>query len=399
MQETKILAAICRSRRTYERIFQHIEPQTLGASADVICSAIRDYYEKDPQAALVDTEILYKRIIRTIPNPKHHEVFEEMLLKTIPSIDISLINIEREVIDQKIEVAGWDLAAALGNGNTKKIEKALREYERLLELDSLDEPKESYEGMTVKDLLSDKLSRENLIGIAPKELNEKLNGGVLRGNSIIYFSRPELGKTLFAVNCIRGFLHQKLRVLYVGNEDPLAQVLVRVMSSVTGLNRDQLEADPEGAQELLNKSGYDGLVMKELCPGTIPEIRALVREIEPDVLIVDQMRNIAVKADNRVGTLEKAAQEIRNIGKEFNCVTVMLTQAGSTAEDKLYLDMNDIDGSKTGIPAAADVLIGAGADHNFQKANLRMFTLCKNKVSANHSSFQVQIQPMISRIV
>lgn len=398
MQEAKILSAMFDSRSAYDRISAHITPKDLGPQAEIICKQLKLYYEADPQATSADYEIILERIKRSLQNPKHHEMFEELLRNRLPHIDVSSINVAKEIVDRKKYTIGLDLAKALAVNDVAAIQGAMQQYSEIASQTALEEASEEFSGMPVAELIEGKLSRKNLIRVAPKQLNDRLDGGVLRGNSIIYFARPESGKTLFAVNSIRGFLHQGLKVLYVGNEDPLAQVLIRVISSVTGMTKAQIQSDPVKAQEILDRNHYNKLFMKELTPGTIPEIRELVKELDPDVLIVDQVRNLLVKADSRVTTLEKAAAEVRQIGKEFDCVTVMLTQAGGSAEGKLYLDMNDVDNSKTGIPAAADILIGAGSDKNFEEHDMRMFTLCKNKLG-QHGSFEVTLQPMVSRIV
>ena len=138
----------------------------------------------------------------------------------------------------------------------------------------------------------------------------------------------------------------------------------------------------------------------DLVPSTLGEIDRLARLYEPQVLIIDQLRNVTIpgKADNYTQTLDKVAQGIRNIGKSHNIITIGTTQAGDSAERKLVLDMSDIDSSKTGIPAAADLLIGIGNTDTLERAGQRMLSICKNKITGVKDAFTVGLDTARSKM-
>lgn len=206
------------------------------------------------------------------------------------------------------------------------------------------------------------------------------------------------GKTAAVITMIEGFLLQDLKVLYLGNEDMLAHIAMRVATCITRMTKDQIAKDPEQAQERLARAHHDKLILRELLPGTIEEIDQLAGEFKPSVIIIDQLRNLKGSGENAVANHEEAAKGVRNIGKKHKAVTISVTQAWGQAEGQLILTMNDIDSSKTGIPGAADVILGIGVNEQYEAAGLRKFTLCKNKLGGVHEDFDVHMNHQLSRM-
>ena len=61
--------------------------------------------------------------------------------------------------------------------------------------------------------------------------------------------------------------------------------------------------------------------------------------------------------------------------------------------------MGDVYFSNVAIQGAVDVMIGLGMNDEYDRANRRMISLAKNKLSGNHEPFPVIIQPELSRIL
>lgn len=156
--------------------------------------------------------------------------------------------------------------------------------------------------------------------------------------------------------------------------------------------------DKDKAMALAEERGYGRCAFVGLSPGNLYEVEALVRRHEPNVVIVDQMRNIRAKTENRTQQLEVVAQELRNIARRHNCVMVSMTQVGDSGRNKLELNDGDIDGSNTGIPGACDVIVMIGSNEDFELRDLRRLTLAKNKRGGDHSSFTVSVDRRLSRV-
>jgi len=395
--QTKILAAMCQSRDAFDLVYPHVGERELGAQGSIITKHIGEFYDRDPDADSVDFELLGNSLKRTLSNPKHELIFER-ILTTIQGTEVSEANVVNDVLAAKLQAVGMDLSAALATNDEKRVKGLLDEYAEIQDATSITDDTASFNNITVKELFEEHLNDEQLVKILPKAINDRLNGGLLRGQHMVIFARPELGKTALAVTIIRGCLLQDLRVLYISNEDLPATLAQRTMSCLTGLTENQLRADPDGAQAKLEKHHWDNLFIEELTPGTVREIRNLVAKLKPDVLIVDQLRNVATGDEGKTVQLEEAAKGVRNIAKIHKCVAVSITQAWGEAENKLTLNSNDIDGSKTGIPGACEVLIGMGADSNYKLASMRRLSLCKNKRGGGHGTVDTNINDFLSRI-
>lgn len=225
-------------------------------------------------------------------------------------------------------------------------------------------------------------------------MNDKANN--FRVNNGMYVHN--CGKSATCVNMSCGFAIQKFRVLYLINEDREEDILLRHIYNLSNMSKYDVMNDPDKADTLARQRGLNQITVISLAPGTPKQIEELIDEHEPDCVIVDQLRNLKMRADNRVNQLEAAATACRTIAKKKNVLMISVTQAGDSADNKAVLEMGDIDYSNTGIPAQADLLIGIGMDATLEAEQRRMFSICKNKLSGNHSHFPVNIVPQLSRI-
>lgn len=253
-------------------------------------------------------------------------------------------------------------------------------------------------GASVGELVRTNFADGQLIQVWPKALNDRLDGGVLRGHHIIAFAVPEAGKTLFALNAMYGFLRQGLTVLYCGNEDPVEDIVLRAVTRITERTKFEVMQDPDGAEELARSRGYDNLILASLTPGSPREIDELTVEYEPDVVIVDQIRNLYTGSEDEVQQMDRAVKAMRRIAKRRKVVMLSITQAADSASGKSVLEMNDVYFSNTAAAAQADVMVGIGGTYEDFQYNRRVLSLPKNKRSGNHSYFPVQIDTTLNKI-
>lgn len=393
--ERKVLAASLKSREAFDSIKDHVRENTFTEQASVIWKAITAFYSRDGAARSCDGEVVSREVSRSVSSPKHRETFEG-ILKDLQELEVSPANIAHDFLAVKREAAGAKLAAALVmNKDPSEVRPLLQEYEKCTTPDiRTTDAAEVLQGLPLAEITKT-YSEGELIKLLPDALNRRLDGGLLRGHHVVVFARPEMGKTLFLVNAVAGFLIQGLVVLYVGNEDPLQDIVLRVVSRLSGRNKFDVLAEPQEAEARARENGYDNLILAGLTPGTPREIEALVEKFKPDVVLIDQLRNITipVKDGNRVVQLEQAATAARNIAKRFNVLVVSVTQAGDSASGKAVLDMGDVDSSNTGIPAQADVMVGIGATQEDQQSGRRVLSLPKNKRSGKHEFFPVKVDP------
>ena len=185
----------------------------------------------------------------------------------------------------------------------------------------------------------------------------------------------------------------------MGRQDYYKAIIMRFVTNLTGWAKDKVEADPDAAIALAKRRGYDNAVFAGVTGGSMEDIKALIVKHEPDVLIVDQIRNLTTTAENRTQQLESVARGMRNFAREFDLVAVSVTQGADSARDKLRLDMGDVDGRNVGIPGAADVMIMMGNNPDYDANDRRYLGLAKNKIGGLHEYWPVNISRHLSRIV
>lgn len=397
--ERNLIAAAIDSRKAFEALAPLLDTETdLTEQSRIIWEHVGAYYERDPEAKSADASLITASVERALSNAKHRTMFRA-LIEDLSQSDVSPENVVADYVAHKTNIAGNKLASALAAGKAPNdVEPLIEEYQKWAGATPEGPERELFAGVSISSLVRSVHGEGARIRVAPDSLNERIGGGLLRGHHLIVFARPEAGKTLMLVNMVAGFLRQGLRVLYVGNEDPLTDVALRVVSRVTGLTRYEIIDNPDEADQLAREQGYDNLVLAGLSPGTPREIVGLVKEFRPDVLVLDQVRNLNMKEENYTVKLEKACTFARQLGRKYKMLVISATQAGDSADKKAVLEMGDVDFSNTGVQSTADVMVGIGLTPEDDAANRRVLSLPKNKPGANHSFFPVTIDPALSKM-
>lgn len=400
MDQRKIIAAMLKSRQSWELLKDRLDEKELSPEAQTLLRIGGEYYTADPEAKSCDLEIVKNRLERQIQSNKLVDVLKG-ILDSLP--DVSAVNLTAELLELKRHTIGLKLSSALAAGKSgSDVQELIDAWQSMVGVgDALTSAEEEsvITGVPVETLFATAFNKDNLIKVYPKTLNDRLDGGVLPGTHILVFANTEMGKTLVAVNMVAGFLHQKLPTLYVGNEDPAENILLRLGTRLSGMNKYEIRDNPKRAQELIDARSAGLFTIAPLAPGTFAEISQLVRKYNPKVVVLDQLRNLDVKSENRTQALERAATEARNLAKRFGLVVVSITQAGDSASGKAALGTGDVDSSNVGIPGQMDVMIGVGATEEMLRNNTRMLSFPKNKVSGNHNPITVTVDPQLSKVI
>ena len=399
MHDSKILAAAIASRDAYERVARYLSDKDLTPQVAQWWRLVTQWYKADPKALAIDLEILKAKGKRQLPE-KHIDMLLGVL-NQLPESP-SPANVAQEVLELKrynleMEVAGM----IAGREDHRKVQEKVNQLQALYASSTLRESKIVVAGSL--DELDSLYSRENLIQLAPAILTDRTDGGAVRGDHILVFGRPEVGKSLFAINMVAGFLKQGLRILYIGNEDRIEKIQYRLRSNLSNMSRAVIEKHgAEGVKEAnrrAKKYGMDDrIVLVHLHPGSIAEIDELLDEHKPDVLVLDQIRNIGGGAE-LTARLNQIAIEVRSLLGRYNVLGLSVTQANAPeGAPKLWLGDRDIDSSKTGLPAQIDLMLGVGATEEMLITGERAISIGKNKLSGNHEGFMVHFDYFRSKV-
>lgn len=390
MDEALIVASILSDRKYYDEAMRiGLDSGDFSEIASGVLKAVMDQYRRDPALLRGDNSLLLAQVERKYG--KKSELTRAIIefIQSLPP-NTSGVNILDEYRLVRLRRVSTELATLLAMGkHGDETDKVLEQY-----LSMRDESGgQGRKWRLGADDFTD-ASGERLF-LAPRVLNEFIGGGVLRGHNITVYGRPESGKSMFSLNQAAAALRQGRRVLYVANEEPARDITTRLLARLTNTTIDKLRR-PETMAEAIERAApaYNNWCLLHRAGAGLADVRAAARDTNPDWIIVDQLKNLRAKDDNRALQLDSLARGVRELGGEFDAATLSVTQAGESAEGKKVLRMNDIEWSNTGIPGAADLLIGIGVDAELDTQGKRMLSLPKNKINGKHGHLPVFVDPM-----
>ena len=227
-------------------------------------------------------------------------------------------------------------------------------------------------------------------------------GGIGGGNLMIACARPETGKTAFWVSVCtapNGFAEQGAKIHAFINEEPAIRTQMRAISCYTGMTRDEIIED----KEMANKSWSeikDNISMFDTVDWSMEDIDAHCEKHKPDIIVIDQLDKVNVTG-TYARTDEKLRQiytSVREIAKRRDCAVIAISQASADAHNRNSISFDQMENSKTGKAAEADLIIGIGRNANSDLEN-KIRTLCvsKNKINGYHGEPVCTIRRGISR--
>jgi archaellum biogenesis ATPase FlaH len=208
------------------------------------------------------------------------------------------------------------------------------------------------------------------IGTGWKSLDDKLFGGMNRGELNIFAAASGGGKSLFLANLGCNWALQGLNVIYLTFELSEELVGMRVDSMMTGVpSREVFKSidDVEMKVKILGKkSGH--FQIKYMPSGkTANDIRSYLKEYEikmghkVDVLLVDYLDllmpiSIKISPENLFIKDKYVSEELRNLAMEKQCIFVTASQLNRSAVEEVEFDHSHISGGLSKIQTADNVI-------------------------------------------
>lgn len=384
MSEVKLLAAMMDSRTAYSRVAPFMDKSDFSPPGQFWWGMLKEWYDADRNAGRVDVESLADRAGTRCSGKQLDAVAGFLSDIRAVSGSVSSANAAQTALELKRHNVGMELAAAIASGDTKKQDRLVRLFAELRAATELQGRTKavSYEWAPPIDEIDQLVGDENRVPLAPSRLNTRIDGGALPGTHILLFARPEMGKSTFCVNfAVRLALKDK-RVLYISNEDAVAKLKQRARARGTGMTvRESTGERRVEAIRLYRDAGLDDrLAFLKLTHAGVEALRQPIEEFEPDVLILDQIRNMTGSSEGQVQRLDENGQLFRELLLEYDLIGLSVAQA--SAGSGKWLSMEDLDSSKTGLPGSADLMLGMGADDDMIARGQRALSICKNKLSS-----------------
>jgi hypothetical protein len=341
---------------------------------------LRAFFEHlNPQ---IDTPEIYRHLFQQIENTSIDNA--ELLT------DILKTNVERHLMTQIGRVA-TDVVNYTRNTGAEEVYSLLEEYEAItgnirdaeLEAINMDfdelffEP--DNEGLEWRlPFLQDRLGH----------LKPAILGHI--------FARPDGGKTslaLFELVKMSRQCPEDRPPLYLSNEEAIKRINRRAWSASMGWSQSQIVEDEEKAKEAWLKWHGDRI---RFFGGVnhLSQVERYLKALYPRVVIIDQgpKLNVSNRRLEGVARLQYLYNRYRDMAGEYDCSIITLGQADNAAENKKYLNLNNMDSSKVAIPGELDFCLGIGRVNDPGYENVRYLNVCKNKLTGLYGSDQVTFE-------
>jgi len=227
-------------------------------------------------------------------------------------------------------------------------------------------------------------------------------GGIGGGNLMIAFARPETGKTAFWVSLCagpEGFAEQGAKVHAFINEEPAIRTQMRAISCYTGMTREEIIQEKDIAKRVWAEI-KNNIRMFDTVDWSMEDIDSHCEKHKPDIIVIDQLDKVNVtgtfaRTDEK---LRKIYTNVREIAKRRNCAVIAISQASADAHNRDSISFDQMENSKTGKAAEADLIIGIGRNANKDTENkVRILCVSKNKINGYHGEPPCTIRRSISR--
>jgi len=360
-------------------------------------------YERD----ITDVELSLYVLVNC--QEKDREVLKD-LLTSLRAVDTESIVLEDTLNDVLQRHRAYQLAVS-----ALEVSEGRKDYTDLLvlaeNLNATKSDSDSFLDMFVTNNLEE-LYNDN---IQTQGLRWRLNalntmlGSLRRGDFGFIFARPETGKTTFLASEITHFAPQIVEgmgpIIWFNNEEQGSKVQLRLYQASLGCNLPELFSDIQGNRQKYLELGGNNIRIYDSASIHRKQVEQIVRELQPSLVIFDQLDKIKGFTDDRedlrLGAIYIWAREI---AKQY-CPVIAVCQADASGEGKRWLTMENVANAKTAKQAEADWIMGIGKTHDVSEEYMRHLHLCKNKLTGDtdsdpnqrHGRCTVRIKPELAR--
>jgi replicative DNA helicase len=239
---------------------------------------------------------------------------------------------------------------------TYKIQKSAfennTEFESLLkfikkttdELTSLTPSKDPTLDQIVNQTIESIESSGNYVKFGFRKL-DNLAGGMTKGEITVIAGRPSHGKTTFAINLVKNFIDQGLRVLVVNREmtniEMMKKLIVLESGKLSYSDVRMNNMNDQSYEELVavNKKIVDKYTNRLFMCDTARDLTASTAQImkhSPDVVIDDYIQLIKMDGyDQRRFELETVMNEYKWLAKTYKIVPILISQLNRDIEKRI----------------------------------------------------------------
>ncbi|MBC5995818.1 helicase DnaB [Romboutsia ilealis] len=210
----------------------------------------------------------------------------------------------------------------------------------------------------MKKLVSDNKYNDDIVSISQSVLDllegngspkikfgitflDEVVGGLFKGELTTIAAKSGLGKTSFALQIMLNAVKQGKKILFITREMSKEQIIMRNITKKTGINTNRMKSNDISAEEwkiiieVLSDLNKNNLIYINDKIHTVAQIRKRIREIKPDLLIVDyvQLMSPSTSMTNREREVASISRDLKNITLDFDMSVIQLSQLNDEMKD------------------------------------------------------------------
>lgn len=407
MVEELIIKLFCDDRSYYNNYYKYINLNYIKNNFSNIYKLfliVHQYYEANQSHALskLDFELAYHSSY-LLEDSERNELSDT--LDRILTLDVNVDNTIGYLNEHKKRCVAGELAKVAldvedGSADLTDLLDKVKEFEA----DDITEDAANTVNMDLSELYDTAIATPGLRWRLDW-LNKSL-GSLRKGDFGFIFARPETGKTTFLASEMTHMVTQTDGdILWFNNEEQGKKVAIRCYQALFGVDSETLFNNVDRYKEEYHELiGSKIKIYDYEDSSSYKRIESIIKEVNPALIIFDQIDKIKGFKNERYDLeLKKIYQWAREIAKSYAPV-IAVSQAGGTAEGKVWLTMDDVDSSKTSKQGEADWILGIGKEQD-NTSNMRFLNISKNKLIGDkdtlpdlrHGNKQCMIKPNIAR--
>lgn len=383
-------------RDNFDRFKKFLKSNSVSEETKVLLADMETYLVADPSRVEVDWPGFeawfflvrhksmaktkadgFKKIIERLSAPSAAPINDQAVLDHFTDLHYSarVLDVCHDVIEN-------------GKGKLSDIDKIMAEY--MLEKGNADRGRAKYLKSSFGESVASVYRPDGLEW--PLACLNKGVGPVNPGDFIIFVSRPEAGKTSWALHTVSHWMKQTDgNLLIINNEERGAKIKARfAQCCLDKMATDLEEMDPADVdKDIAARIGStDRVVLLESDYVSVSDVERAVAEVQPKFIVfnvLDKVTGFEEAKGNDVARLRRLFQWGRALAAR-GIVVIALAQAGEEAEGVQWITQNMIYGSKTGAAGEADLIITMGKKNEAGSASKRFIHTPKNKLPGGKGS-------------
>ena len=355
------ISYLLRDTETFVRCMNILKPEYFNQELRNAVKFIVEYTEKYknmPNKALIDAETKQNYSSDVIDNATEKEIID---LK-----EWFLDDFERFCKKQALTKEILNAASAIENGEYEGIDTRIKEallisLNKELGTDYFDDPKAR---------LSSLLNNNNMTSTGWKTIDDKLYGGMNRGEITIFAGNSGMGKSLFLQNITINWALQKKNVVYFTFE--LSEVLtsMRLDAMMAGMGTRDVVKNMDTVHHIIKRrqESCGHIQLKYMSPGAnANDLRAYLKEYQiqtgkiPDAVAIDYLDlmhpcNKKINPSDMFIKDKYVTEELRGMAAELGILCATASQLNRGAVDEQVHQINDIAGGLSKVNTADNVM-------------------------------------------